>query len=195
MRTRSEAIAAHVAAAIIRNSRKHWRSLHCDAVTDTERELIKMAANQKSSCTTTNLTVGDNEQKRTPVGRLGTDDPKTLSAEYGRKEADVTTSSPTAPATPASGANTRPAGMVSQMNCDPHTLGVVIRPVDRKTITGSTPGDHRSRPGDTAAASVRRVTDNGGPRQPMGQFKNSKNAPDKPGFQSTVMTTGEETGD
>jgi hypothetical protein len=44
---------------------------------------------------------------------------------------------------------------------------VVVTPVDRRTIEGSTPGDFRAKPGDTAAASVARATDNGGPRMPM----------------------------
>lgn len=49
------------------------------------------------------------------------------------------------------------------------------KPVDRRTIEGSYPGDSRSKPGDTAAASLRSAADNGGVRQPVGQARfNSK---------------------
>jgi len=191
MSRRSEIIAGHIARAIVNNTRKHWRSLHCDAVSDTEREIIRMSTPTSSN----NLNV-NGDHSRVQIGRLNSDDPRVLSAQYGRKEAPPTEGAPTSPAKAASGENTRPVGMVSQMTCDGAQLdNVVARPVDRKTITGSTPGDWRSRPGDTARASLDRVSDNGGPRKPMGQFRNSKNAPDKPGFQSTVLTTGEEAGD
>lgn len=53
-----------------------------------------------------------------------------------------------------------------------------VKPVDHKTIEGSTPGDFRSNPGDVAATSVASATDNGGPRSQVGQFPLSgKQAP------------------
>lgn len=59
-----------------------------------------------------------------------------------------------------------------------------IKPVDRKTIEGSTPGDHRSPSRDTAKAALDKATDNGGPRQAMGQFANSGRTPTAGDFRS-----------
>jgi hypothetical protein len=48
------------------------------------------------------------------------------------------------------------------------------KPVDRRTITGSYPGDSRLNKGDTAKASLNQAADNGGPRARMGQFVDNK---------------------
>jgi hypothetical protein len=48
------------------------------------------------------------------------------------------------------------------------------KPVDRRTIQGSTPGDSRLKPGDTAAASLRQAANGEGVRGPVGQTPNGK---------------------
>lgn len=66
----------------------------------------------------------------------------------------------------ANGAGTRPSGNVSGMSLS--GVNVVVKPVDRRTIEGSTPGDHRAASKDTAAASLREIANNGrGPRDQM----------------------------
>lgn len=52
-------------------------------------------------------------------------------------------------------------------------IPVVVKPVDRKTITGSTPGDFRVS-GDYAKGSVEAIKNAGGPRSQMGQQASSK---------------------
>jgi hypothetical protein len=67
-----------------------------------------------------------------------------------------------------------------------------VKSVDAKDVSadfgwkpGSHPGDTRSKPGDTAKDSLNQAANNGGPRNAVGQFKNSRN--DKGGaFQQTV---------
>lgn len=54
------------------------------------------------------------------------------------------------------------------------TVQVSVKPVDRKTITGSYAGDSRSNPGDVAKSSLNQAADNGGPRARMGQFVDNK---------------------
>jgi hypothetical protein len=56
--------------------------------------------------------------------------------------------------------------------------GVAIKPVDRRTIEGSTPGDFRAK----AAPAV--IPANPGPREGMGQFPNGKNCKSAPAPQS-----------
>jgi hypothetical protein len=186
MSRRSEIIAGHIARAILNNTRKHWRSLHCDAVSDTEREIIKMAANSRSSCTTTNLAVGDNEARRTPIGRPISDTPADLAAHAPAKLAPTTAAPAVAPATPASGVNNRDRGMVAQMNTNPHSLPINIKPVDRKTLAGSTPGDHRAP--NTGAGVTDKFKVQGGPRTQMPGQRNSRNYnEDGKGFQSTPV--------
>jgi len=71
------------------------------------------------------------------------------------------------------GAASRPSASVSGLNAG-SGLGVAVKPVDRRTIEGSTPGDSRCKPGDTAAASVQRAANGAGVRGPVGQFPNGK---------------------
>jgi hypothetical protein len=49
------------------------------------------------------------------------------------------------------------------------TVNVNIRPVDRKTLEGSTPGDHRAQAADA------KLPANPGPREPKGQTPNGRN--------------------
>ncbi len=68
-----------------------------------------------------------------------------------------------------------------------NAIPVAIVPVDRRTIQGSYPGDSRSKPGDVAKASMNVIANPPGPRDPVRQFKNSRN--DQGGaFQSTEVT-------
>src|SRR4051812_12280233 len=107
--SRSEAIAAHIARSIMRNSNRRFSTLHADAIEET-----------KMSDTTNNMNVG------------------------------------------------------SQVNVGP------IKPEGSKTLEGSYSGDHRTNPGDVAAASLATAADNGGPRNRVGQFdKPSTGAPEK----------------
>ena len=138
--TRSEAIARHIAAAIVRNqTRKHWSGLHSDAISALEREIIM------STPTTSN------NHTAVPQAQPATGRPADLQP-LAQKQA---------PAQPANGP--RPNNVVSQVGIP------VARPVDRRTIEGSTPGDFRKQPGDVARASVDPAADNGGPREPMRQ--------------------------
>lgn len=73
----------------------------------------------------------------------------------------------------ANGAATRPSGDVSGMNTG-FGRSTVARPVDARNIEGSYKGDTRTKPGDTAKASLDRAADNGGPRRPSGQFPNGR---------------------
>jgi hypothetical protein len=64
-------------------------------------------------------------------------------------------------------ANNRPLETVSGMACD-SPVAPLVRPVDRRTIEGSYPGDTRAK----AAPAV--MPANPAPREPMGQFPNGK---------------------
>jgi hypothetical protein len=75
-------------------------------------------------------------------------------------------------------------------------IPVSVKSVDGKDVNAqfgfgraSHPGDTRANPGDTAAASLAQASgSNKGPRDPVGQFRNSKN--DHGGdFQQTIDTT------
>ena len=60
-------------------------------------------------------------------------------------------------------------------------VAVSVTPVDRRTIEGSTPGDFRAKPGDTANASLNAVSgSNKPPRDPVQQAANGKASIDKP---------------
>ena len=66
----------------------------------------------------------------------------------------------------ANGAANRPSESVSGMACD-SPVAVTVRPVDRKTIEGSYPGDSRAK----AAPAV--LPNQPAPRQPVAQTKDS----------------------
>lgn len=127
-----------------------------------------MSFNSQGSVTTTGLKVGDNEQFRNPI-----------QTDADRNAADGGKQMP-APKYAGSGIN---QGIAASQPSE--LRSVTVKPVDRKTIAGSTPGDFRNQPGDTAKASVARAADNGGPRQPMRGQKNSKYSnEDNPTFQN-----------
>lgn len=113
--------------------------------------------NSKTSCTTTGMKTGDNEFAREPI-----------QTDADRNAADGGVKIP-APKYAGSGIN---QGIAASQ---PSELSpVTVKPVDRKTLAGSTPGDFRNQPGDVAKASLARAADNGGPRNDVGQFKGSK---------------------
>lgn len=74
----------------------------------------------------------------------------------------------------ANGAASRAPENVSGLNAGAgRAIGVKV--VDSNNLEGSNKGDHRSKPGDTAAASVQRAANGvGGPRGTAGQFPNGK---------------------
>ncbi len=74
----------------------------------------------------------------------------------------------------ANGAASRDRGDISGMNAGAGR-GISVRPVDCRTITGSTPGEHRSPAQDTATDSLRQAAQGqGGPRSSTGQFPNGR---------------------
>ena len=75
----------------------------------------------------------------------------------------------------------------SGMACNDHQVNVgPIKPVDRKTITGSTPGDFRAKAADAV------LPNNPGPREQMGQQKSSKfDSESKPFESSTAGSEGD----
>lgn len=75
----------------------------------------------------------------------------------------------------ANGAGSRPPENVSGLNAG-SGRATSVKPVDSRTIEGSTPGDHRTASKDTAASSLHQAAEGqGGPRSTRGQFPNGKN--------------------
>jgi hypothetical protein len=75
----------------------------------------------------------------------------------------------------ANGAASRPSESVSGLNAG-SGRGITVKPVDCRTITGSTPGDHRTPSPDTAKSSLTQAAVGaGGPRARVGQFPNGRN--------------------
>jgi hypothetical protein len=62
------------------------------------------------------------------------------------------------------------------------------KPVDFRSVEGSYAGDHRSKPGDVAAASLAKAASNGGPRAAVGQapFGRNTSSPASPNFSGTL---------
>lgn len=90
----------------------------------------------------------------------------------------------------ANGAGSRTPEDVSGMNAG-SGRAINIRPVDRRTIEGSTPGDFRSKPGDVAGPSLNRAADNGGPRAGMNQFPNNGKTDQTSAFKSYPGNTSD----
>jgi hypothetical protein len=146
-----QSLSEYVAAQIIRGSKKRFSKLHGDFLQQ-KRETMK-----STSCTTTGLAVNDSEASRHPV-QVDADpsaatEGKTLASRYAGQP----------------GIN---SGLAAEQNSQ--LRPVSVKPVDRRTIEGSTPGDFRAKPGDVSKASLMRAADNGGPRNDVGQFKGSK---------------------
>lgn len=74
----------------------------------------------------------------------------------------------------ANGAASRPKESVSGMNAG-SGRAIDVKRVDRRTIEGSTPGDHRAPSKDVAKASLTQAAEGqGGPRSSTGQFPNGR---------------------
>ena len=118
-----------------------------------------------TSCTTTNLKVGDNEQNRTPILAPVTDNPDRLGVHANNPGA----------------ANT--GTINSGLSCGSQIPPIVVKPVDRKTITGSIPGDHRAQGAPIDMASIANPP---APREQMRGQQNSRYSNENgKGFTST----------
>jgi len=155
-------------------SRKKWPTLNDEA----QRELLNMA-NEKSSTVTTSMNVAETPASRIPLGRDVMDrvNPSGPAIRGGS----------TLPRENAGSNTTGLMGVGSQVNVGP------IKPVDRKTITGSTPGDFR-KSGDYAKASVDEIANAGGPRDAAKQFQNSKFDKGAPFISTPVNLTDSDAG-
>jgi hypothetical protein len=109
---------------------------------------------RNTSATTSSMNISDTPAARAAIGREIPDSPASLSAA---SLARLTTDPATSPYT-----------TTSQVVVGP------IRPVDRKTVTGSYPGDSRSS-GDTAKAAMDQIANVGGPRTQMKGQQDSRN--------------------
>jgi hypothetical protein len=75
---------------------------------------------------------------------------------------------------PAKNTYGRPSESVSGINAGGSGRSISVKPVDCLTITGSTPGDHRSKDSDVAKSSlIQSAVGAGNPRGHVGQFPNS----------------------
>lgn len=127
-----------------------------------------------TSSTTTSLNVVDTPAARAAIGRPIMDSPAALSA-----------ASP-ARLTPDSG--TSPYTVGSQVAVGP------IKPVDRKTITGSYPGDSRSS-GDSVAGPMDAIKNPPAPREQMRGQQDSRNYNESgKAFQSTSNSPDSDAG-
>lgn len=159
---RSEKIAQHIAARIVRNKTKlHFSHLHADAL----QELFPMTT--RNTCTTTGLSVGDSEATRTP---LQTDAQPNAASEGTRP-------------VPASAQD---GGRNSGMTVRAQIPSPTVQPVGRKTLEGSTPGDFRTDVSKCADAAVSKIANPPGPREQMRGQQNSKHYDENgKGFRST----------
>jgi hypothetical protein len=168
--TRNDAIAANIAKRIAASKTRYkFSTLHRLAIEETQNMNTR-----NTSATTTGLAVNDSEVNRTPIGRPLADNPATLAAA--------------SPARLTPDAGKTPYTVGSQVSVGP------IKPVDRKTITGSYPGDSRSS-GDTAKAAMDVIANNGGPREQMKGQQDSRNYNENGrAFQSTSNSPDSDAG-
>jgi len=101
------------------------------------------------SPTTTSMNVADSPAVREPIQSNAMPDP---AASEGQK-----------PLAPVPGT----VGINSGLSCtDWQVRPITVQPVDRKTITGSTPGDFR-KSGDSAKSAMDQIANPPGPREQM----------------------------
>lgn len=162
-------IAKQIAHAIVRahKTRLKFSTLYREAI----EEISDMS---KTSTVTSSMNIADTPASRMPIGREIADNPASLAAASPAKLA----SSPSA--------DSINSGMASSQNSEVRPVTVV--PVDRKTICGSTPGDHRKPVRDGVTDALRQASGSDkGPRSQMAGQKNSRNfSEDGKGFQSTI---------
>jgi hypothetical protein len=143
-----QSLPQYLAQQFMRGTRRKFSTLHSDFLE------IQMSNTRNTSATTTGLTVGDNEASRTPIGRPLADNPATLAAA--------------SPAKLTPDAGTSPYTATSQVG------PITVKPVDRRTLQGSYPGDSRVS-GDTAKNAVDQIANTGGPRTQMRGQQDSRN--------------------
>jgi hypothetical protein len=111
----------------------------------------------------------------TPPERRGNEFPQSFPLT-GRPGVQVDNDQPASTVSPnnANGAGSRPSANVSGLNAGAGR-GIAVKPVDRRTIQGSTPGDSRTPSADTAKSSLHQAAEGqGGPRSSTGQFPNGR---------------------
>lgn len=143
-------LAAILAREINKNTRKHFGTLHADAIEEIEN------MNKPTSCVTSSMDIKDTPAARIQMGR---EIPNTLG--------DLAAASPARlPAVPSADS------VNSGMSVASPIPAVTIKPVDRKTIQGSYPGD--SRYPNTGAGITDQFHTCPGPRDAVRGQKNSK---------------------
>jgi hypothetical protein len=110
--------------------------------------------------------------------RTGASDVNTLSFCRGA-EVGATSQISTARTSPNAKAPTDSASINSGLSVTGRQAEQA-KPVDFRAVEGSYAGDHRSKPGDVAAASLAKASTNGGPRQPAGQAPFGRNTDNPP---------------
>ena len=166
-RSKRKTISEYIAARIMRNQmRVKFSTAHADFLQERDTNM--------STPTSSTLNGDSKGQPRTPIGRPLADNPATLAAA--------------SPAKLTPDAGTSPYTVGSQVNVGP------IKPVDRKTIQGSYPGDSRSS-GDSAKAAMDAIANNGGPRTQMHGQQDSRNYNENgKAFQSTSNSPDSDAG-
>lgn len=128
-----------------------------------------MSFNGKGSPTTTGMKVGDSEASRTPIQN---------NADGGAASEGVAIPA----AKYAGNVDSTMSGVAANQNSQ--LRPVTVKPVDRKTITGSTPGDFRVS-GDYAKAAMDKIVNPPGPREQMrGQQTQKAYSEDGKAFES-----------
>lgn len=176
--TRSEAIAEHIAKAILKNTRRRFSSLYADGLSEFEKEVIMANGSVVTSGMNANpqprpAQLQDNHDNLSLGERLG-------SAEHTQPK--VSPNQNGQPFTPP----TDNAGM----STDSTDGGPFV--VKRDTYTqlvgkGAGPSSYKGQ-GDVVAASLAKAVDNGGPRKDAGQARLTSKL-DVPATQTTVDST------
>lgn len=125
--------------------------------------------------TSLNELAGGERELTPPPERRGNEFPQNFPLS-GRQGVQVDNDVQVATVSPnnANGAASRDKGDISGMNAG-RGRGITVRPVDCRTIAGSTPGDHRAPSKDVAKASLTQAAEGqDGPRSSTGQFPNGR---------------------
>lgn len=143
-RTRAQCISDHIAARIIRRTKKHFSSLHDEAL----REINNMA--NSPSSTSTSMNVADTPASRTAIGREIPDSPAALAAASpARLTAEPSKDS-----------------INSGLTCGSQIPMITVKETDSTVITGS----HKGAPSERRTVSTDEFKTQGGPRSQVGQF-------------------------
>ena len=157
----------------MRNSHKRWSVLHQEALDDDhkyERELL-MKLRQSPTSSGLNVAESNEHARYAPVVELTPAAAEALGTKANSPSPDTNRKASPAP-------NARDDGQTLGFAVNDSAVGSpTVKPVDRLTIQGSTPGDWRGNRDATqgrAASSIAAAADNGGVREPMGQQKSSQ---------------------